>query len=310
MASSGPQAAIAFAGGVLDRADALRNVPERLAALRQEPARLLRLNGLEPWLGPDGALVWSGLDGAGADAELVFLGLDAAGRGCFAAVPDQAAGGIGPPSPQLWQAMADMPPGDLATYGTARSLVGWHARHRFCPRCGGGTVLAKGGWQRICVAPACQAEHFPRVDPVVIMTVEHGGDLLLGRQPRFPQGRYSALAGFVEPGESLEEAVAREVFEEAGLRVHHVRYVASQPWPFPASLMLAAHALAERRALTIDHSELEDARWFSRAQVTAAMRGDAGAAFHAPPRHAIAWHLLENWLHQPQPRQFADQPAG
>src|SRR4029078_846835 len=129
--------------------------------------------------------------------------------------------------------------------------------------------LAKGGWQRDC--PACGAQHFPRVDPVAIMLVEcandSGGHLLLGRQPRFPRGSYSALAGFVEPGETIEEAVAREVFEEAGVRVRDVTYIASQPWPFPSQLMIACHAYAHDDALTLDPNEIEDARWFTRDEV-------------------------------------------
>ena len=193
-----------------------------------------------------------------------------------------------------------LPPEELALYGTARSLAGWHARHRFCARCGSPTVLARGGWQLNCLNEMCRAEHYPRTDPVVIMTVEHEGRLLLGRQPRFPQGRYSALAGFVEPGEAIEEAVAREVWEEAGVRVEAVRYVASQPWPFPASLMIGCHAMATSPELTIDATELDDARWFSRAEVAEAMaaaeRGEEGRAFVAPPRHAVAWHLLRHWL--------------
>lgn len=300
--------AVAFTGGMLDRADPLRAAPERIAALMDGRARLLRLEGIDPVLDDAGGLVWGVLGDytvgagteAGEDAELIFLGLDPAGRACFVAAPPPASvpasGSAAPPSPGLWQAIATMAPGDLAIYGAARGLAGWHARHRFCPRCGGATVLARGGWQRNCLSPACGAEHFPRVDPVVIMTVEHGGDLLLGRQPRFPAGRYTALAGFLEPGESLEEAVAREIFEEVGLRAASVRYVTSQPWPFPSSLMLACHAVADARDLTIDTGELEDARWFTRGQVAAAMRGEEGAAFSPPPRHAVAWHLLDHWL--------------
>jgi NAD+ diphosphatase len=198
----------------------------------------------------------------------------------------------------MWLALAALPAGDLATYGTARSLVNWHARHRFCANCGGSTVLAKGGWQRSCTV--CGAEHFPRVDPVTIMLVQHGDDLLLGRQPRFPEGNYSALAGFVEPGETIEEAVAREVYEEAGVRVRDVSYISSQPWPFPSNLMIGCLAHADDRAVTIDHTELEDARWFSRSEVEEAMaatqRGERGIAFQAPGHQAIAHHLLRWWL--------------
>ena len=158
-------------------------------------------------------------------------------------------------------------------------------------------MLAKGGWQRDCAG--CGAEHFPRVDPVTIMLVEHDDALLLGRQPRFPQGNYSALAGFVEPGEAIEEAVAREVLEEAGVRVRDVTYVASQPWPFPSSLMIGCHAQADDRALAIDRTELEDARWFTRAEVAEALaasaRGARGRAFNTPPPTAIAHHLLRWW---------------
>jgi NAD+ diphosphatase len=198
--------------------------------------------------------------------------------------------------------MGLLSPADLAVYGAAKALVDWHARHRFCARCGHGTELRKGGWQRSCTNPACKADHFPRVDPVTIMTVEHEGRLLLGRQPRFPPRRYSALAGFVEPGETVEEAVAREISEEAGLVVRDVRYVASQPWPFPSSLMIACHAVTDSADLTIDRTELDDARWFTRDEVIAAMvqqvNGCDDAAFIAPPPFAIAHHLLVWWLKQ------------
>ncbi len=291
---------VAFTGSLLDRADALRRDEDALKALAAAPeARLLMLDGIDPQLTDDGALVWSKVAQAG-EAELVFLGVDHAGVGAFAAVPPPEQSHIGPASPALWAAMASIAPSDLAIYGLARSLVGWHARHRFCPRCGSPTLLGKGGWQRCCTSEACGTDHFPRTDPVVIMSVEHDGDLLLGRQPRFPTHRYSTLAGFVEPGESLEEAVAREIFEEAGIAVEDVRFIASQPWPFPSSLMLGCHAKALSRELTMDASELEDVRWFSRSEVAEAMaardRGEDGVAFSAPGKHAVAWHLMDHWL--------------
>ncbi len=291
---------IAFAGSPIDRADAVRADPDRLAELTTWRARLLRLDRLAPVIAPDGGLEWGSLADADPAAELVFLGLAPDGRACFAAV-DPALVGVGstaPPDPRLWQVMGLLSPPDLAIYGTAKALVDWHARHRFCARCGHATRLRKGGWQRSCNNEACRAEHFPRTDPVTIMTVEHDGRLLLGRQPRFPPKRYSALAGFVEPGETIEEAVAREIGEEAGVTVANVRYVASQPWPFPSSLMIACHAEATTSEITIDRTELDDARWFTRAEVIAAMAGDPDAAFIAPPPFAIAHHLVAWWLRQ------------
>lgn len=288
---------IAFSGSPLDRADHVRADPERLAALLDWRARLLLLDGLDPVASAEGGLAWGTLADAAPDAELVFLGLDGT-RGCFAPVPP--AGSVAPLNPRTWQAMATLSGEDLAIYGGARSLVDWHARHRFCARCGGPTRLAKGGWQRTC--EACGAEHFPRVDPVTIMLVEHHGRLLLGRQPRFPPRNFSALAGFVEPGETIEEAVAREVFEEAGVRVRDVRYVMSQPWPFPSSLMMGCHSMADDDALTIDTTELDDARWFSREEVADALdastRGEEGQALNLPPPRAVAHHLVRWWLEQ------------
>ena len=240
---------------------------------------------------------WGRLADAPEGAELVFLGL-LHGFGAFAAVPTE--GSTDPAyaaqdgARRSWAAIGLMNDEDLAIYGGARSLVDWHARHRFCPKCGSATGLAKGGWQRTCTA--CGAEHFPRVDPVTIMLVEHDGKLLLGRQPRFPPRRFSALAGFVEPGESIEEAVAREVFEEAGVRVRDVTYVSSQPWPFPSQLMIGCHAYAESAALKVDTTELEEAHWFTREEIAAAMDGDEDGRLLTPPSVAIAHHLLKWWL--------------
>ncbi len=284
---------IAFAGSHRDRADHIRTAPAALEGLMNWRARLLKLDGLDPVISPDNALEWGTLADADPDSELVFLGL-ADGRGCFAEVQTKLQGSVAPANPRVWAAMAALSPEELATYGGARSLVDWHARHRFCARCGSHTHLAKGGWQRSC--EGCKAEHFPRVDPVTIMLVEHGGRLLLGRQPRFPPRRFSALAGFVEPGESIEEAVAREVLEEAGVKVGPVSYIASQPWPFPSSLMIGCYAQALDDQLTIDTTELDEADWFTREEVTAAMAGKEDARFIAPPPHAIAHHLLDWWL--------------
>ncbi|WP_197274579.1 NAD(+) diphosphatase [Novosphingobium sp. AAP83] len=287
---------IAFAGEGLDRADHIRGDAEKLGALMDWRARLLKLEGIDPVIAPDGGLDWGTLADADPAAELVFLGLKDDGRACFAQVTPAIIGSVAPPNPRLWSAMGLLSASDLAIYGGARSLVDWHARHRFCARCGHATVLAKGGWQRSCSNDACKAEHFPRVDPVTIMTVECEGELLLGRQPRFPPRRYSALAGFVEPGESLESAVKREVLEEAGVKARAVEYVASQPWPFPSSLMIGCHAYADDKTIVIDETELDDARWFTREEVAYAMSGAEDGAFIAPPPFAVAHHLLKWWL--------------
>lgn len=288
---------ITFVGSLLDRADPVRNDPAALAALMNARARLILLDDLDPRFDANGAIVWGSLADAPDDAELVFLGLDEAGHGCFAAVS--------PPGPgsrsalmRLLPVLGALPPADAAAYGIARGLVSWHQRHRFCAACGAPTRIARGGWQRSC--ENCGTEHFPRTDPVAIMLVEHDDAVLLGRQRFFPPGQFSALAGFIEPGESIEEGAAREVYEEAGVRVRDVRYVASQPWPFPSSLMIGCHAMADSRDLVVDGHELEDARWFTRAEVAdaveASRHGHGGKALRAPPPFAIAWHLMARWL--------------
>lgn len=282
-----------FVGGDLDRVDHIRTNPALLAEAFADPAaRLLVLDGLEP-VEADGHLLLQPLEPQARAADHVLLGVDPDKRPIFVRLVTD----IGPnpvPTPRSRTIVDLVPVAEVALYGTARSLVHWHARHRFCSVCGASTVPVKAGWSRRC--DACSADHFPRTDPVVIMLAEHRGRILLGRQHGWPQGRYSALAGFVEPGETIEEAVARELFEEAGIRVHAVRYVMSQPWPFPSSLMIACLAQAQDDALTLDPTEIEDAIWCDADQVRAAMAADPGAPFLAPPTMAVAWHLLAHWL--------------
>jgi NAD+ diphosphatase len=194
----------------------------------------------------------------------------------------------------LRAAAGALPQADLGLAAHAAALVNWHRRHRHCAACGAPTAVAYGGIVRSCTR--CGTDHHPRTDPVVIMLVTDGDRVLLGRQPEWPPGRYSALAGFVEPGESLEEAVAREVREEAGVEVGQPEYVASQPWPFPTSLMLGFTApWRSGRPRRVD-AELEDVRWFSREQVAAAVEGRDDGPLGVPPRFAIARRLLEAWL--------------
>ncbi len=186
-----------------------------------------------------------------------------------------------------------LPHRDAALLAYARGMAYWHARHRFCGVCGSPARSEDAGHLRRCTNPTCAAQHFPRTDPVVIMLVHDGDRCLLGRQKSWPAGWYSTLAGFVEPGESLEDAVAREVLEESGILVDDVTYHSSQPWPFPASLMLGFFARAKTRDIRIDPSELEDARWFDR-EALLAIGPDDPRRF--PPGTAIAGRLIDEWL--------------
>jgi len=192
----------------------------------------------------------------------------------------------------LRAAVSKLPAGDAAIAAQARTLVDWHARHPHCAVCGGTTRSVQGGIHRVCFE--CQAEHYPRTDPVGIALVVRGDRCLLGRGVGWPEGFYSALAGFVEPGESLEEAVRREVMEEAGVRVGDVSYLFSQPWPFPSSLMLGCIGEGLSEELTVDAAELEDVRWFGRDALRAALEGRR-SDFSLPPTFAIAGHLIRAW---------------
>jgi NAD+ diphosphatase len=279
-----------FTGGTLDRADHLRTDDAALSAMRADAsARVLLLEGLDPLTGEDGGIGWRPVVAADTAKELLFLGLDA-GEPRFAALEPS-----GPRSGSMavLQLLHRLPPAQVALYAAARSLVDWHYRHGFCARCGAATTVFRGGWARRC--DSCKAEHFPRVDPVVIMLAEHGDRVLLGRQPQFPPRMYSALAGFIEPGESLEEAVARELHEEAGVRALSVRYVLSQPWPFPSSLMIGCIAPVEHDLIRLDTNELQDAIWLSREEVRAVLRAEPGARIMTPPPLAIAHSLLQAW---------------
>jgi NAD+ diphosphatase len=185
-------------------------------------------------------------------------------------------------------------PEHLPPIAEAKAVLHWHLRHRFCPNCGAATLVVSGGWRRDC--PQCKAEHFPRTDPVVIMLAVDGERCLLGRSPRFVPTMWSCLAGFVEPGESIEDAVHRETREEAGIACGRVRYFASQPWPFPASLMIGCHAQALTHDIVVDHEELEDARWFDKDEVVSMLLRKHPQGLTTPPPVAIAHHIIRAWL--------------
>jgi NAD+ diphosphatase len=191
-------------------------------------------------------------------------------------------------------AIQGLAPEHLPALATAKALLTWHATHRFCAKCGHETKSAEAGWRRDC--PACSTHHFPRTDPCVIMLAIDGERCLLGRQPRFPPGMWSCLAGFVEPGETFEEAVRREMFEEAGIKTGRVSYYASQPWPFPMSVMIGFHAEAETVELAIDHKELEGARWIERTEIAEMLLRRHPAQIFTPPPVAIAHHLIRAFV--------------
>lgn len=285
-----PNLPVGFTGSPLDRAEPARHDAEALAALAANPAALLlEMPDYEPPV-RDGALDWKPFTPLPPEETLLLGLIDGVPR--FARIDPAAV------AAKRWSALMalldNLPPGEAGTYAAARSVLDWHARHRFCANCGVGTAPHHAGWARLC--PSCATEHYPRTDPVVIMLAEFDDRILVGRQPIFPAGRYSALAGFVEVGESIEEAVARELREEAGVVATSVRYVASQPWPFPSQLMIACIASVSDDAVTLDMAELEDAKWVDRPQVRAALAGDEDAVFGAPPRYAIANSLFQAWL--------------
>jgi len=232
------------------------------------------------------------LDLSAAEAPLDMLRSPA-----FAASGIAAAGGVADASlrfADLRQLAGRLDPREAALLALARAIMFWHARHRFCGLCGSPTRSEEAGHVRRCTDPACNTMHFPRTDPAVIMLVTQGERALMGRSRHFPPGMYSTLAGFVEPGESLEEAVAREVREESGIEVGAVDYHSSQPWPFPANIMLGFHAQALTTEITVDLGELEDARWVERGWLLAHQDDDN---FRLPRRDSIARRLVEDWLY-------------
>jgi NAD+ diphosphatase len=277
---------IAFAGAPLDRAPLERRRPDWLAATRADPdARSLVLSERGLWI-EDGRLL---LVPPGDDS--VFLGLSGE-RPLFAQDAGEAEPARGRPA-GLREAATELPAEEAALAAYAGSLLAWHRRHRFCANCGRPTEHADGGHERHC--EHCDAHHFPRTDPVVIVRVVDGGRLLLGRQASWPETRFSVLAGYVEPGETLEEAVRREVREESCVEVGDVGYVASQPWPFPSSLMIGFHAVANGGPEPRPRDgELSEVRWFERAEVKAAAAGTAGIGLPAP--YSISRRLIDGWL--------------
>ena len=298
-----PSSLTGFAGNRLDRRSEARRADSLANALADPAARFYLFRG-EP------ALIKTGDEPLFTAAEAAALGADF-GTAVLLGWAEEA--------PRLAAALSAEAPIDetrvaavtlralasaavlavdhLGALAQARALLHWHARHGFCAVCGAATTMRLGGARRDC--PNCGAEHFPRTDPVVIMLAVDAGAggerALLGRAPRFTPGMYSCLAGFMEPGETIEDAVRRETLEESGVRIGRVRYYASQPWPFPASLMIGCYAEALSTAIRRDEAELEDCRWFAREDVCRMIAGSHAEGITVPISMAIASHLIRGW---------------
>ena len=300
-------ATLGFAHNRLDRLANRRDDDAFQAATAASPtARTLAVVGDSVVVRHDaeGALdLWFDGDATasiGRLAQRVFLGTDARGPAfaveLHAEGEDPLAGRDGLSLMGLRQIAAEgrVAATDVGALAEGKSMLSWHATHRFCGRCGTETASSPSGWKRVC--PSCGAHHFPRTDPVVIMLAVDGDRCLLGRQPRFPAGMYSCLAGFLEPGETIEDAVRREIGEEAGIACGAVTYLGCQPWPFPASLMIGCLVEAASTEITPDQEELEDARWFSRDEVRAMLEGRHPEGLTCPMPMAIAHHIVLAWV--------------
>lgn len=299
---------VAYTSSLLDRADRNREDGRWLESHRHHPdTRYLPFWDLRVamWRNPDPELYWCTVsdftDWLAIDDTGVFLGIDDDGVACFATPIDEAAQrtleaqNVG--FVDARSAAAQLEDGRAAIVAQARSLLNWHSQNPFCTRCGSSTRAQMAGSQRACTDSDCGVVIFPRIDPVVIMLVvsADGEHCLLGRNPGYPGQLVSALAGYMEPGESIEEAVRRELLEEAGVSVGAVRYFTSQPWPFPATLMIGCFAMAENLELDVNLQELEWAQWFSKKEVVELFTGQ-DQEFSAPRSIAIAHHLIKHWL--------------
>ena len=303
----GPRPHLGYTASVVERAAERRNDEVHLAACEADPAAgtyaiagelvILQNRGgeLDPLFRPQDARA------LGAAFENVFLGLDHGAAPRFGV-------GIAGEAVEALKTRSDLAlidlrsiavqglvdPAHLPPLAEAKAMLHWHARHRFCSNCGAPSRSVGGGWKRDCAA--CKSEHFPRTDPVVIMLAIDGERALLGRQTRFAQGMWSCLAGFVEPGETIEEATRREVLEEAGIKCGPVHYFRSQPWAFPMSLMIGCHAEATSTEIIVDRTELEDARWFSRDELALMLARRHQDGFATPPPIAIAHHIIRAFV--------------
>ncbi|HEX4210571.1 MAG TPA: NAD(+) diphosphatase [Candidatus Binataceae bacterium] len=300
---------IPFAGNPLNRASEKRTDADWIQSKRRDPSSLiLPLWRLEPFLLEEDMTTGTTALGlmhpevvaelADEQAPCIFLGLDGE-RAVFALDVSAAGEGVkaGPLAGRGYfrdarSAAQTVSTKDAAIIAQAKALIDWHQRHGFCPRCGAATEIVDAGYRRLC--GQCKAEHFPRVDPVVIMLAVNGEACLVGRGKQFPRGMFSALAGFVEPGETIEEAVRRELMEEAAVNVNEVNYYATQPWPFPSSLMIGCFAKAASREVKADDVEIAEVRWIEREVARELiLTGKQVDGIRVPPPIAIAHHLIK-----------------
>jgi NAD+ diphosphatase len=303
-----------FVSNILDRAAHLRSDEAKLLALESHPAARAYVVYRDSLVvrreaaGPRALLSLEEAHTFGANPGTIFLGLrDGAptfGMGISPSAVEQLLTRDDAAVSELrGMAMQGAVPADqLSAIAMAKSIVNWHQRHGFCANCGTRTAMKEGGWKRDC--PNCKTEHFPRTDPVVIMLVTSADKVLLGRQKHFLPGMYSCLAGFVEAAETIENAVCREIFEEAGIRCTDIHYYMTQPWPYPSSLMIGCTARALSEDIVVDHTELEDARWFDRAEATLMIKREHPDGLAGPHPFAIAHHLLGRWV-----QNSPDHPA-
>ncbi len=303
---SGPSPRLGYTASAIDRAVACRNDAAALRKFFEHPRAGCYVIGGEMVV----------LKNSGEISDPLFAPAEAGALGTgrekvFVGLMDEAPRfgiGLDPPTIERLKARNDLNVTDLRSIAVqglvgadhlpplaeAKALIGWHARHRFCPNCGAPTEPACGGWRRDC--PSCRAEHFPRTDPVVIMLAIAGERCVLGRSRRFAPTMWSCLAGFVEPGETIEEAVRREVAEEVGIACGRVKYFDSQPWPFPSSLMIGCVAAAQSEAIVVDREELEDARWFDREELALMLTRKHPQSLTTPPPVAIAHHIIRGFV--------------